>query len=63
MDEVILEFHRRAFGEEMARVNMSSREERWAYVHRLWARIQQKQRLEAVANEPLRAVAEPEDQP
>jgi len=40
LQEVIREFHIRAFGEELARVNFASREERWAYVHELWGRIQ-----------------------
>ena len=36
--ELIDEYHRREFGEEMARVNALPRAERWAYVRQLWAR-------------------------
>lgn len=35
---IIDEFHRREFGEEMARVNALPRAERWAYVRQLWER-------------------------
>ena len=41
-DEVIREFHRREFGEELARVNFLPREERWAYVHQLWSRMRER---------------------
>jgi hypothetical protein len=35
---LIDEYHRREFGEEMARVNALPKAERWAYVRQLWER-------------------------
>ena len=40
---VIDDFHRREFGEEMARVNALPKAERWAYVRQLWQRLRQRQ--------------------
>ena len=36
LDEIIQDFHQRAFGEELARVNQLPIDERRAYVRRLW---------------------------
>lgn len=42
LHEIVVEFHRRAFGEEMARVNFLPLAERKAYLARLRARAAQR---------------------
>lgn len=41
-EDLVYDYHERAFGEELARVNFLPREERWQYVRTLWARIEER---------------------
>ena len=42
IQEILREFQERAFGDELARVNELPRDERWAYIQRIWDEARQR---------------------
>ena len=50
--KIIDDFHRREFGEELARVNALPRAQRWAYIRKLWERIKRKQQEGKMVKQP-----------